>query len=201
MSDEPTGATPEVTGNPAIGEPEDIEAQRMLADAVNRDDDEPLREPGKRALEAERQARKELERKLAELEPLKQLADLLGGKPSGDAKTDLERLTERMDQYEQQIREERMARWRAEVAAEKGLTPAQAARLQGATREELAADADALLELFAARTPAPDPSQGARSSSTLPAQLTREDLQRMTPQEIDKARREGRLDKLLGKIN
>ncbi|MBT2412630.1 DUF4355 domain-containing protein [Streptomyces sp. ISL-12] len=35
-----------------------------------------------------------------------------------------------------------------EVAAEKGLTPAQAARLQGSTKEELEADADALKELF-----------------------------------------------------
>ncbi|WDM16745.1 DUF4355 domain-containing protein [Streptomyces lavenduligriseus] len=35
-----------------------------------------------------------------------------------------------------------------EVAAEKGLTPAQAARLQGSTKEELEADADALLSLF-----------------------------------------------------
>lgn len=37
---------------------------------------------------------------------------------------------------------------RAEVAAEKGLTPAQAKRLQGSTPEELAADADELLGMF-----------------------------------------------------
>src|SRR5690606_30758410 len=82
------------------------------------------------ALRKEREARKALERQLAELAPLKQLADLLGGKATGDAKTDLERLTERMDQYERQITEERMARWRAEVAAEKGLSPALAERLR-----------------------------------------------------------------------
>jgi membrane protein involved in colicin uptake len=35
-----------------------------------------------------------------------------------------------------------------EVAADKGLTPAQAARLQGSTKEELEADAEALLSLF-----------------------------------------------------
>lgn len=35
-----------------------------------------------------------------------------------------------------------------EIAADKGLTPAQAARLQGSTKEELEADADALKELF-----------------------------------------------------
>ncbi|MEU7039846.1 hypothetical protein AB0A77_02155 [Streptomyces varsoviensis] len=35
-----------------------------------------------------------------------------------------------------------------EVAFDKGLTPAQAARLRGSTKEELEADADALKELF-----------------------------------------------------
>lgn len=39
---------------------------------------------------------------------------------------------------------------RLEIAAEKGLTPAQAKRLVGSTREELEADADELLETFAA---------------------------------------------------
>ncbi|WP_369147036.1 hypothetical protein [Streptomyces sp. R44] len=37
---------------------------------------------------------------------------------------------------------------RIRVAAEKGLTPAQAERLRGSTKEELEADADALKELF-----------------------------------------------------
>jgi len=126
-------------------------------------------------LQEEREARKALEKQLAELAPLAQLkplAELLGGRSSGDTKTDLEKLTERLDSYERQIAEERMARWRAEVAAEKGLPPALAARLQGATREDLAADADALLALIPTpgpRTPAPDPSQGSRGSG--PADL------------------------------
>jgi hypothetical protein len=56
---------------------------------------------------------------------------------------------------------------RLEVAAEKGLTPAQAKRLVGATREELEADADEVLRDFPAatngpRAPRPDPSQGSR---------------------------------------
>lgn len=127
-------------------------------------DDKPLGPAGEKALREEREARKALERQLAELAPLKQLADLLGGKPTGDAKTDLEQLTERLDGYERQIAEERMARWRAEIVAEKGLTPALAERLRGSTREELAADADALLALIPAapRNPQPDPSQGSR---------------------------------------
>lgn len=55
---------------------------------------------------------------------------------------------------------------RLEVAAEKGLTAAQAKRLVGATREELEADADEVLQLFpgskAPKAPKPDPSQGNR---------------------------------------
>lgn len=126
--------------------------------------DGPLGETGKKALEAERAARQALEKQLA---PLKPLLDALGGKPGPDAKTDLERLTERFGEYEQQVQEERLARFRAEVASEKGLTPAQARRLVGTTREGLAADADQILLDFPttpARTPAPkpDPSQGPK---------------------------------------
>lgn len=42
---------------------------------------------------------------------------------------------------------------RAQVAADKGLTSEQAARLQGSTKEELEADADALSALFAPAGP------------------------------------------------
>jgi hypothetical protein len=52
---------------------------------------------------------------------------------------------------------------RVTVAAEKGLTPAQARRLQGSTKEELEADADDLLKDFAPSgfgTPPPPPRAG-----------------------------------------
>ncbi len=101
--------------------------------------------------------------------PLVQLAQALGGKQTGQTKTDLELLTERMSELEKTGQADRAARYRAEVAHEKGLTADQAARLQGSTRDELAADADALLALFpgsaAPRNPAPDPSQGSRGSN------------------------------------
>ncbi|MFF9525351.1 hypothetical protein ACF1DV_25730 [Streptomyces achromogenes] len=58
-----------------------------------------------------------------------------------------------------------------EVAADKGLTPAQASRLQGSTKEELEADADALLSLFSgtgsgqgSTTPPSPRSGGSRGS-------------------------------------
>jgi hypothetical protein len=132
-------------------------------------EDKPLGPGGEKALQAERDARKSLEKELASLAPLKQLAQALGGTgPTGDGKTDMERLTERLTQHEAELATERTGRYRAEVAAEKGLTPAQAARLTGGTREELLADADALVALFPAAkpgTPAPDPSQGSRGGN------------------------------------
>jgi hypothetical protein len=61
-------------------------------------------------------------------------------------------------------------------AHEKGLTAAQAARLVGRTREELTADADALLEAFkdvagTPGTPKPDPTQGPRGEIDFDAQI------------------------------
>jgi hypothetical protein len=129
--------------------------------------DKPLGPAGEKALAAERARVKELERQYAELAPLKQLADVInGGQKSKDGKSEAELLNERFDAYETELSKERGARWRAEIAAEKGLSAQQAARLNGSTREELLADADELLTLFPGavgpRLPAPDPSQGAR---------------------------------------
>lgn len=134
--------------------------------AVPAGDDKPLGPAGEKALREEREARKELERKLAGLAPLQRLADALGaGTPAADGRTEVDLLNERFAQHERDLATERSARLRLEVAAEKGLSPAQAARLTGATREEMAADADTLLLLFPTaptgpRTPAPDPTQG-----------------------------------------
>jgi hypothetical protein len=133
-------------------------------------EDKPLGPNGEKALQAEREARQELEKKLKALAPLEQLAAALGGGDAVQGKSEIEKLTERQAAFEKQVAEERAARFRAEIANEKGLTPQQAARLQGANREELAADADALVAAFgitpgapaAPGTPKPDPSQGAR---------------------------------------
>lgn len=146
-----------------------------------------LGEAGKKALAEERAARKELEKQLAALAPLQkqveglaplaELAKVLGVKAE-PGKTDVQTLTDQVAEMQRQMAASELRALRLEVAAEKSLTPAQAARLQGSTRDELAADADALKALFPAApattatgepattttttTPAPDPSQGAR---------------------------------------
>lgn len=61
-------------------------------------------------------------------------------------KTELEKITERTTKAEQSAIAAAQRADRAEVALEKGLTPTQAKRLVGATREEMLADADELLK-------------------------------------------------------
>ena len=55
-------------------------------------------------------------------------------------------LEERVAEIERQARESEQRAIRAEIANAKGLTPSQAKRLVGSTREELEADADELLK-------------------------------------------------------
>ncbi|MFI2664872.1 hypothetical protein [Micromonospora carbonacea] len=89
-------------------------------------------------------------------------------------KTEAEKAAERLTAAEQRAEQAELRALRLEVAGEKGLTPAQAKRLVGATREELEADADDILATFPAgsaaperRIPRPDPSQGARGGKPL----------------------------------
>lgn len=63
-------------------------------------------------------------------------------------KSEAQKLADRATAAEKAAAEAQAKADRLEIAAEKGLTPQQAARLQGATREDLEADADELLELF-----------------------------------------------------
>lgn len=138
-------------------------------------DDKPLGPAGQKALAAEREARQALEKQVAALAPLAKFAEALGVDPAAKpGKSDLEALAERVNNQERELATERALRLRLEVAAEKGLTAAQAARLQGGNRDELLADADALKALFPAApgapgpsgTPAPDPTQGTRGNAT-----------------------------------
>lgn len=63
-------------------------------------------------------------------------------------KSALERVLEKVSSLEERATKAEAAALRADVAQAKGLTPAQAKRLHGATREELEADADELLDMF-----------------------------------------------------
>lgn len=100
-----------------------------------------LGDAGKKALDAERREKRAAEKRAAELEArLKEFEDR--------DKTESTRAIERAEAAEKAAAAAEARATRLEIAAEKGLTPAQAKRLVGDTREELEADADELLETF-----------------------------------------------------
>lgn len=100
----------------------------------------------KTALDAERKRAQDAENQLKALRV--EMAKL---KKDDDAsKTEMQRLTERIEAAEKKAVEAEGRQLRAEVIASKRLTPAMAKRLQGTTREELEADADELLRDFKA---------------------------------------------------
>lgn len=79
-----------------------------------------------------------------------ELQTKLDDKAAPDTKAELEKANGRADKAEADAKKERDRADRLEVAMDKGLTPAQAKRLQGESKEELEADADEILELFGA---------------------------------------------------
>lgn len=103
--------------------------------------DPDLGDAGKKALDEERRARREAERKLKEVQD--EVTKL-----TATGKTAEEQVAAKLADLEKRANDAEARSLRSEVAAAKGLTPAQAKRLQGASREELESDADDLLESF-----------------------------------------------------
>jgi hypothetical protein len=124
-----------------------------------------LGDAGKKALQEERQKARALQKQVNEaLARLKQFEDR--------DKSEAEKTAERLSEFEKRATAAEQRALRLEVAAEKGLTPGQAKRLVGATREELESDADDILATFPAapavperKAPKPDPSQGSRAEA------------------------------------
>lgn len=110
----------------------------------------------RQALAAARKDAAKYRTKAKELEPLAAKAQEL----EDAGRSDTEKLTERLTDAESRAAAAEQRALRLEVAAEKGLTPTQAKRLVGATRDELEADADDLVASFTG--PEPDPSRPPR---------------------------------------
>lgn len=99
-----------------------------------------LGDSGKKALDAERKARRDAERRATDLESrLKTIED--------KDKSETERLTEENARLQKALGTATVAETRMRVALDKGLTATLAKRLVGDTEEELTADADELLSL------------------------------------------------------
>lgn len=103
--------------------------------------DEPLGDGGKKALEAERAARKKLEDEIKALRPLAEQAK----KAEDDKKGEVERLTEQLAAVTRERDDATSTATRYKVGLEKGLSLSRTKRLVGANEEEFAADADELL--------------------------------------------------------
>lgn len=133
--------------------------------AVPKPETDDLGDAGKKALAAERDARKAAEKELAKYR--KAEAD----KADADKSEAEKRAAAERRAVDAELRATRL-----EVAHDKGLTLAQAKRLVGSTRDELEADADEILKDFPVApaapvrgVPAPDPSQGAKGEARVRA--------------------------------
>lgn len=147
----PTETEPETT-------PEEIKPAGEPP-AESKPDTDQLGDAGKRALT---EIRSELKAAKAELAKFRKAEQ---DKADAD-KSEAEKRTA----AEQRAEAAELRATRLEVAHEKGLTPAQAKRLVGTTREELEADADEILRDFPVApakpaAPKPDPSQGAKGET------------------------------------
>lgn len=113
-------------------------------------DADQLGDPGKKALEAERKARRDAEKQLRDVQSqLKELND--------KDKSETDKLRESVAELKKDRDEKAAKALRHEVAMAKGLTAAQAKRLVGTTQEELEADADEILETFPVSSAKPPP--------------------------------------------
>jgi len=108
-------------------------------------DDKPkddLGDAGKKALDAERKARRDAENALKTAE--KELADLKAD--SDSTKSEMDKVLAKIDGLEKRAADAERKALVAEVSQAKKLPAAIAGRLSGTTKEELEADADELIE-------------------------------------------------------
>lgn len=96
-------------------------------------------------------------------------------------KSEIEKAAQRAAEAEERAKAAELKAMRLQVAAEKGLTPRQASRLQGATLEELQADADE----FLADLPNPKPTAGDKRPKEATERVTGDDE---PPAETDPAK-------------
>ena len=147
--------------------PPPAESERRDADLLG--------DAGKKALAEERKAKAAEKRRADEAE--RRLAEL-----ERERMTDAEKVAAERDDWRKKYEEQTAALaareldlLRRDVAAETGLPAALARRLDGTTREELEADADALKALLpdpdAPRTPKPDPSAGSTGDKGKPSSV------------------------------
>lgn len=175
-----------------------MEAEQPAADPGTAGTPDPtpdaeLGEGGKKALDAERAARKAAQKAASDaLAKVKEYEDR--------DKSELERLAEQAAQAKAEADNARVEMMRLKIAANSKLPEEFHEFLTGTDEETVSAQAQKLAAAMVTpegRTPAPDPSQGARANSG-PAQLTREDLAGKPPEWIEEQLLAGRLNAVRG---
>lgn len=147
----------------------DVTETGSATDAGNLDDATTLGEGGQKALAAERKARAAAEKTAgAVTKERDRLAVRLQELEDRD-KTEAQKLAEAKAAAESEAATARQELLRYRVAAAKKLPASLAARLQGSTEEEMAADADALLEVLGAQQQASAPSYDGGVRKPAPA--------------------------------
>lgn len=146
---------------PADGQPADqLGAGGMKALAAEREARKAAEKAAAEQAEAHNRQLAEMQAQLKALQPAAELfAQFRKVAVPAEEKTDTERLRDELAQVRDETKAERQARWRLEVATDKGLTREQAAELRGETEQELAAHADRLLALFPKAAPPPPPAE------------------------------------------
>lgn len=151
--------------------PEATATEAEVTNAAEQPTAEPegLGDAGKKALQAERDARKEAEKRAADAERrVREFED--------SQKTQAEKDAEARAELERTSAANAAKALRYEVAEKAGLPLSAAVRLQGATEADLLKDAEALKELLGGTTetrpvPKPDKSQGATGGKPAPKTL------------------------------
>jgi chromosome segregation ATPase len=149
-----------------VSEPvESTEQQTEAPEAEEQQSDELSPEALRKQLEKARKEAANYRTKVRELEPLATKAKEL----EDAGRTELEKLTARAETAERERGELQARALRLEVAFEKGLTPGQAKRLVGGSREELEADAEEILRDFPVK---PDPNRRFQGGADTGPRLT-----------------------------
>jgi hypothetical protein len=175
-----------------------MEAEQPAADPEPAETPDPapdatLGDGGKRALEAERTARKAAQKAAQEaMAKVKAYEDR--------DKTELERLTEQAAEAKAEAEAARTEALRLRIATNAKLPQDLQEFLTGTDEDTIRSQAERLVAAMAPsdpERPAPDPSQGARPNSG-PAQLTRADLVGKSPEWIEEQLQAGRLNAVRG---
>ena len=144
MTEENAGAGTTTESN---GAPTTPPANSTTAPAGTTGGESELGDAGKKAIQAEREARKVADKELAEARAkIKEFEDR--------DKSETQKLQEERDALKAENSRLAIENLRRDVAIAKGITPEAASRLVGTTREELEADADVLLGVLKAQKPA-----------------------------------------------